>query len=83
MNDESSFPADLRRELERLEALEVGIQRGLRWEEMTGGRWKVSCETAFRWDFPDRILADLDRLSDGAGWTTTWDALFSWPESPY
>ena len=82
MNDEPSFPPDLRSELIRLDAFEVGIQRGLCWEGMTNGRWKVSCETAFRLDFPDRILSDLDRLSDGAGWPATWEALFSWPESP-
>ena len=83
MVDEPTFPSALRRELVRLDALEAGRLRGLCWEEQSNGRWKVSCETGFRWDFPDRFLADLGRLPDEAGWSAAWEALFSFPESPY
>ncbi len=75
MEDEPTFPKAFRRELVRLDALEAGLQRGLCWEEKNHGRWKVSCESAFRWDFPDRFLSDLGRIPDEAGWTAAWEAL--------
>ena len=83
MNADRDFPSALRRELVRLAALDGGTRRGLRWEGLSNGRWKVSCRSAFRTAAPDRILADLDRLPDGAGWKAVWEALFSWPESPF
>jgi hypothetical protein len=83
MKGDRRFPPALRRQLVRLGALDGGIERGLRWEELPNGQWKISCRSAFRFAAPDRILSDLGRLADGAGWKAVWEALFSWPESPY
>ncbi len=83
MKGEPSLPPPLRHELVRLEALEGGIQNGLRFEEGPNGNWKISCTTAFHSAAPDRILSDLERVPDGAGWKAVWEALFSWPESPF
>ena len=83
MKSEPRLPPALRRELVRLVALESGVRRGLRWQELANGHWRLSCRTAFRSASPDHILADLERLPDGAGWKAAWEALFSWPESPF
>ena len=83
MKEGQDFPPALRRELVRLAARDDGIRRGLRWESKPNGQWKVSCRSGFRTAPPDRILADLGRLPDGAGWDAVWEALFSWPESPF
>ena len=83
MKNEPDFPQALERELVRLAALRGGVRRGLCWEAMPNGQWKVSCRSAFRTAPADRILADLCRLPDAAGWKAVWEALFSWPESPF
>ncbi len=76
------LPPALHRELVRLEALRDGLRRGLRCEERPNGRWAVSCRSAHRWGPPEKILSDLRRLPDGAGWRALWETLFSWPDSP-
>ena len=83
MSSERRFPPPLCRELVRLEALRDGVERGLRWEELSNGQWRLWCRSAFRTASPEAILSDLERLADGAGWKAAWEALFSWPESPY
>ena len=77
------LPPDLHRELVRLEALGDGLRRGFRCEVRPNGDWAVSCRSAHRWGPPERMLADLRRLPDAAGWKALWKALFSWPESPF